>query len=625
MDRIRARLRAILRPPGDPNLNRVQRRRAIISALTRRLHLIKFILFLVGYLWMAAIPSPRLGRGTYIDENALQPGQVNTYWNWGDVANADRYLGQLEGLRDANSTSEQRAKILMNEFIKLGMSASTQGYVFTSSTGKVKGTNAYAVLSSPRTSGTEAMVISASWISRAGEGDGTLNLRGIATVLTLANFLKSYSLWAKDIIFVVSDNYVDGMQAWLNAYHGSTQSNLQADDLELTSGVIWTALNIDYPGHSFSHLGIFHEGINGRLPNQDLLNSFHHISKWTGGVPVLVYDHLEPQNDLPSWIPSAYHEEIRGYSYRSKNVLRHIGYQARGRGSGVHGLFHQFRIDAFTMFGVPAAGPHGFHAIGRIIESTLRTTNNLLERLHASFFFYILTAPERFLKIGSFLPSAVLISVAMMFGGLRVWSDSAWILDIFVHPEKTEADTGPTSNKWIQRSRPVIPVLGIVLSTHILGGVLFSVLTTSWFSNNQTVASVVLFLAVFVTQLSALLAPSQDEKTTAPASQLLKALNLCFASTVISITTVVNFSLAMSLAILLGIPLSISSPSRSLPLRLGSFALYSGLGLGWIFAREELQKAIWDWEILGVWFAPFVCVVYLPLVLQAGLVCLLPV
>ncbi|KAF7338129.1 hypothetical protein MVEN_02037700 [Mycena venus] len=617
------RIRALLGPAGDQNLNRVRRRQVFVSNLTRRIHFIKFTLFFVGYLWMLALPSPQLpSRGIYIDENALGPGQVNTYWNWGDVANADRYLEQLEGLRDSNATSEQRAKVLMAEFVKLGIPASTQHYMFTSSTGKLEGTNAYAVLSSPRTSGTEAMVISASWISRTGEGDGTLNLRGVSTVLALANFLKRYSLWAKDIVFVISDNYVDGMQAWLNAYHGETQSNLQADELELTSGVIWTALNIDYPGHSFSHLGIFHEGINGRLPNQDLLNSFHHISKWTGGVPVLLYDHLDsPQSDIPSWIPSNFHQEIREYRYRAKNVLRHIGYQARGRGSGVHGLFHQFRIDAFTMFGLPATGPHGFHAIGRVVESTLRTTNNLLERLHASFFFYILTTPERFLKIGSFLPSAVLISIAMMFGGLKIWSDAAWIPDTSVPLEK-EGDA--PGNKWIQRSRPVIPALSIMLYTHILGTVLFYALTISWFNNNQIVASTLLFLMVTTLLLCALFVPDQDGKTSAPVSQLLKALNLCFASTVISITTVVNFSLAMSLAILLGIPLSISSPSQSRPLRRAKFASYILLGLGWIFASEELQKALWDWEILRVWFAPFVCIVYTPLVLQAGLVCLLP-
>ncbi|KAJ6502346.1 Gaa1-like protein [Mycena sanguinolenta] len=619
------RIRALLRPAGDRNLNRLHRRQVLVSAFTRHIQRLlrsRITLFCLGYLWMLALPSPRLGRGIYIDENALSPGQVNTHWTWGDVANADRYLEQLESLRDSNATSEQHANAIMTEFMKLGIPASTQNYVFASSTGKLEGTNAYAVLSSPRTSGTEAMVIGASRISRVGEEDGTLNLRGVATVLALANFLKRYSLWAKDIVFVISDNYVDGMQAWLNAYHGETQSNLQADELELASGVIWTALNIDYPGHSFSHLGIFHEGINGRLPNQDLLNSFHHISRWTGSVPVLMYDHLDsPQSHVPSWIPSSFHQEIRQYNYRSKNVFRHIGYQARGRGSGVHGLFHQFRIDAFTMFGVPANGPHGFHAIGRIVESTLRTTNNLLERLHASFFFYILTTPERFLKIGSFLPSAVLIGVAMMFGGLKLWSDSAWIPETTVRLEKGDNGEG---SKWIQCSRPVIPVLGMMLSTHILGGILYSVVATSWFSNNQTVASALLFSAVATLPLCALLVPSQDAKTVAPVSQLLKALNLCFASTVISIITVVNFSLAMSLAILLGIPLSISSPSQSLPLRLVKFASYIALGLGWIFAGEELRKALWDWEILRVWFAPFVCVVYTPLVLQAGLVCLLP-
>ena len=36
-----------------------------------------------------------------------------------------------------------------------------------------------------------------------------------------------------------------------------SHTDMAAEPLQLTSGVIWTALNIDYPGHSFSHLGIF--------------------------------------------------------------------------------------------------------------------------------------------------------------------------------------------------------------------------------------------------------------------------------------------------------------------------------------------------------------------------------
>ena len=86
----------------------------------------------------------------------------------------------------------------------------------------LNGTNAYAVLSSPRASGTEAIVISASWKSLT----GAYNLRGISTVLALSNFLKGYSHWSKNLVFVISDGHLDGMQAWLSAYHGEEQGSM---------------------------------------------------------------------------------------------------------------------------------------------------------------------------------------------------------------------------------------------------------------------------------------------------------------------------------------------------------------------------------------------------------------
>ena len=38
---------------------------------------------------------------------------------------------------------------------------------------------------------------------------------------------------------------------------------------------------------------------------------------------------------------------------------------ALGKPSGPEGTFGKYRIDAITLFGVPAEGPHGFHALGR--------------------------------------------------------------------------------------------------------------------------------------------------------------------------------------------------------------------------------------------------------------------
>ena len=46
----------------------------------------------------------------------------------------------------------------------------------------------------------------------------------------------------------------------IDFFSGSSCKKIDLDvqPLEFMSGVIWTSLNIDYPGHSFSHLGVFH-------------------------------------------------------------------------------------------------------------------------------------------------------------------------------------------------------------------------------------------------------------------------------------------------------------------------------------------------------------------------------
>jgi GPI-anchor transamidase subunit GAA1 len=105
--------------------------------------------------------------------------------------------------------------------------------------------------------------------------------------------------------------------------------------------------------------------------------------------------------------------------------------------------------------------------------------------------------------------------------------------------------------------------------------------------------------------------------TISPVHKILKSVNLCLASAVISITSVLNFSLAATMAVLLGIPLIASGPGK---LRHVKIAGYCVLGLGWMFfLRQEVHQAIWNWEVLRVWFAPFVCIVYVPLVVQAAI------
>ncbi|EJD02421.1 Gaa1-like protein [Fomitiporia mediterranea MF3/22] len=615
---------------------RVRRRRAMSSFLARRLPYICALLYIIGYLWLLIIPSSLLGRGVYIDENALQPNQVNTYWNWAEVHRADLYLNDLEKLRDRNATGSERAEHLKHEFEKLGLHAATQEYTFTTASESISGMNAYAIFSAPRTSGTEAMVISASWASRMGEG--SLNLRGVATILALASHLRRYSHWARDIIFVVGDDHLPGMQAWLSAYHAEVQANLDVQPLEFMSGVIWTSLNIDYPGHSFSHLGVFHEGLNGRLPNQDLINSFQIIAQGTGGVPVVLYDHLDPRDSddksyPPAWVPALIRNNPTAldFSVRARNIARHMYYQASGKGSGVHALYHRYRINAITLFAVPAHGPHGFFTLGKTVESTLRTMNNLLERLHASFYFYILTTPRTFLKIGHYLPSVILISVATMFTGLRTWVNAGW------RREATEKKSvGDSDDEWIQRRRPVLNSLLVMLATHAIGAIIFLISWKGWlfsegffnFTLTPTHVGATVVKLFVLSNLCAWLSYRMESSSKSidvtPPSEILQALTLCITSTLISVMSLLNFSLAALLCVVLILPLILFLPSSS-DSRMYRDIKHMLLVIHSMFvlAISVNSGSLWDWSVLGVWYAPFMSIVCVPILLQAAIVCAL--
>jgi len=117
----------------------------------------------------------------------------------------------------------------------------------------------------------------------------------------------------------------------------------------------------------------------------------------------------------------------------------------------------------------------------------------------------------------------------------------------------------------------------------------------------------------------------------APTHLVLKAFNLYISSIVISITAVLNFSLAAGLAVLLGIPLTLTKPLAPIRYLVLLGVTPKGLlyAVRWSLGEERLAalfaRTIWEWQVLGAWFLPFACTVYLPLTLQALLICVMPV
>jgi glycosylphosphatidylinositol transamidase len=126
--------------------------------------------------------------------------------------------------------------------------------------------------------------------------------------------------------------------------------------------------------------------------------------------------------------------------------------------------------------------------------------------------------------------------------------------------------------------------------------------------------------------------PSQG---VAPLSIVLKSFTLCLGGTVTALLSLLNFSLAATTVVLLGVPLSYLPPTKSSKLRsIGVYCLLPlltppliALGFEYLNGQTELVRVgrmvIWEWKVLGVWTLPFAMIVYLPLVWQAQATCIL--
>lgn len=148
----------------------------------------RLVLLVVALAWIAAIPHPRLWKGIFVDEHALIPAAQRSYYDWGNVHKADNYLAQLEELQARNASWDERRDYLMREFRAAGADA----YNMTHSV--------YGRIVPPRSEGTEAILLTANWVSR----DGGPNLRGVASLLSLVDFFRGACSSSSFIAFISS-------------------------------------------------------------------------------------------------------------------------------------------------------------------------------------------------------------------------------------------------------------------------------------------------------------------------------------------------------------------------------------------------------------------------------------
>jgi GPI-anchor transamidase subunit GAA1 len=400
-----------------------------------------------GVVWLLLLPLQQYSRQTYISENALLPGQVHTYYSgseqnvfraykhevarmivqpWTTLENGTKIYHPLP------ASDDDRRRKFQELFRNAGLKTATQKYEYRSSGTVYGGENYYGVLQAPRGDGTEAIVLMAPIRNINNE----LNLQGVTLLLSLAKYFKKWSLWSKDIIFLITPDAKAGPQAWVDAYFSKHDPNSVAD-LPLKSGALQGAVGIDYPfEHRFESFSFAYDGVNGQLPNLDLFNTAVSIASGQMGIPA----HIQGQE---YWGPK---ERYNDWDHRVRVLGKGMVSQALGQSTGPHSVFMPYHIDAITL---TAAGD-GWQdemAFGRTIESTVRSLNNLLEKLHQSFFFYLLMQSNRFVSIGTYLPSAMGVAAAYTVMAIYLWVLSGYNIVKKTETSANGAVTSPTGSK----------------------------------------------------------------------------------------------------------------------------------------------------------------------------------
>jgi glycosylphosphatidylinositol transamidase len=358
-----------------------------------------------------------------------------------------------------------------------------------------------------------------------------------------------------------------------------------------------------------------YDGVNGQLPNLDLFNTAIAIAGGQLGIRTSLQE---------MW----YHDD--SYRDRLQSMLRGMVNQGLGHGTGPHSSFMPYHVDAITLQTV-GNGWQDEMAMGRVVESIFRSLNNLLEHLHQSFFFYLLMSPNRFVSIGTYLPSAMLLAVNFTIMAIALWVKSGRPPASTLERAKGEKLKDPVvvEHNGMTSILPAVMItvierhlflpLAFEICVHSLGFVplyLFNhssniVSTTRNQSSSQAAykirQSITTSFSIFaiVSILLPYLISSILAKSIRPSFQqlvLTKAFSLLLLGMFLSALATINFSLAFLIGLICS-PLTFAQYYSDRP--------KTGLIFGMLL-KAILLEAAFGWDVWGMWTQVVVWCVWWP-------------
>ncbi len=239
---------------------------------------------------------------------------------------------------------------------------------------------------------------------------GEVNRNGILLVLTLARYFKRWSLWSKDIIFLVTPDSITGPQAWVDAYHDAHDSSRVLNSLRSSRGP---------PGRHRHRLPAGGNGLKActssttastaSFPTSTSINSVVSIAGGQMGMGVSIQEMWRHDDRYPD---------------RLRTMLRGIASSRASASPAARTRASSPTTSTPSPCNPTASAGRTRMAMGRVIEGTFRSLQQPPRAPHQSFFFYLLMQRERFVSIGTYLPSAMLIAANFTIMAIFLWIKS---------------------------------------------------------------------------------------------------------------------------------------------------------------------------------------------------------
>jgi len=320
---------------------------------------------------------------TYTSENALLIGEGDTSYQRKHLKLAARLYHEYNS-RGEDEQGDSSATWLVEQLKGMGIGAGFFPFPSHVNNATQAAKAVVAVVRAPRTAGSEGIAIAArfhdvshdEYIVQNGEV-----VSGWSVAVSIMKALAEVQWLSKDVLLVLTPaaHGDTGLTQWLEEYHRPSALDQHGSDrVMFRSGLIRAAVVLDVTANSMDHLKLSLHGVNGALPNLDLVNTMDRLTRFVEHRSVVLFEGEEP---LAVWLWGMLSRitDVVDVPYHAMGAAMFMLRSAIGVPTGDHAPFLEYNIEALTV-GVTTRNLNDgtMLSYGRIVEGSVRSISNLI-------------------------------------------------------------------------------------------------------------------------------------------------------------------------------------------------------------------------------------------------------